>query len=153
MDYHLANLESQDYIELDKKSWLQILSAAYQGGWRPKGTIMQIGNQDIHVTHVGGETITIGSAINNTTHWSGNYTEMRRQIVTERDSIAFALALKESTIDPVIISFIAKGAFRIGKSATGEVELQEGAALEATVVTLENTMNENPELDTLQRRA
>lgn len=153
MDYHLANLETQDYIELDKQAWLKILSAAYKGGWRPKGTVMQLGKQDIHVTHIGGETITIGSAINNTTHWSGNYMEMRRQIVTKRDSFAFADALKGSSIDPIVISFIAKGAFRIGKAANGlDLEVQEKAK-PAAVRTLENKIEDFVEADSLQRRA
>ena len=113
MTYHLSNLETNNYITLSKTLWLHILGVAINNGWKPKGTVMSLPQQDIHVTHFCGETFTIGTAINHTTHWCGNYTEIRKQIVTSRDSEEFADALRGADIEAEIIHFIEAGAFRI----------------------------------------
>ncbi len=125
MGYHLSNLETNQYIILSKEMWIHLLSIAISNQWKPKGTILDCGRQEVQITHFGGETITIGTAMNNSVHWTGSYTQMRKQIVTERDSKAFAAALIGANIPTEVLQFIEKGAFRIDdsdsiKDATGQ---------------------------------
>jgi len=115
MTYFLSNENTKQYLFLNKKEWVKILTTALNKGWKPKGTLLK-NESMLEVTELDGTITTLTNSYVNK-NWTGSYTQVQQQIVTSEDANNMAIALRKSDVAIDIVQFISNGSFRIGRKS------------------------------------
>jgi len=118
MGYRFINIRTGETYSCPNEFWLDILKAASENGWKPKGTRLSLEREidDTFDDSFGRmyNLFLVISAHARCLEWDGNYTEKEYQVVGQEDIANLLEELIYMGTDPLFLDFLEKGPFEIG---------------------------------------